>query len=206
MPEQSLSNVVNSMKDWRVALMAKLTEWTQENDSAFVPIIAEWDVDAEQDMVIPSMAGLLGAKKEDVPQLYVLNSWAGKAMPYPEKLDDVKNFSVELILAWAEATYVQIQADSLSEQYGALDKEKVPEEAQTEEEKQEWIQWREAELGHLAEMLAETERELPEAKKKLEEAKAALKVKNDFADNLEEHLDVSEAHMTRIEQAIMEEL
>ena len=43
MPEGSLTNVVDSMKDWRVALMAKLTEWTQENDSAFMPIIAEWD-------------------------------------------------------------------------------------------------------------------------------------------------------------------
>lgn len=67
MPEGSLSNVVDSMKDWRVALMAKLTEWTQENDSAFVPIIAEWDQDAEMDMIIPSIANLLEASKDDVP-------------------------------------------------------------------------------------------------------------------------------------------
>ena len=67
MPEGSLTNVVDSMKDWRVALMAKLTEWTQENDSAFMPIIAEWDQDAEMDMIIPSIANLLEASKDDLP-------------------------------------------------------------------------------------------------------------------------------------------
>lgn len=108
MPEKSLTNVVDSMKDWRVALMAKLTEWTQENDSAFLPIIAEYDVEAEEDMVIPSIANLLGAKKEDVPHLYVLNTYAGRAEPYPEKLEDVNNFSVELILAWAEVSSLTV--------------------------------------------------------------------------------------------------
>ena len=29
----------NYKKDWRLALMAKIVEWMQENDSSFVPII-----------------------------------------------------------------------------------------------------------------------------------------------------------------------
>ena len=61
MPERALENVVTTMKDWRVALMAKVIEWTQENDSMFIPIIQDWDADREEEMLIPSMAKLLGA-------------------------------------------------------------------------------------------------------------------------------------------------
>ena len=35
--------------DWRVALMAKLTEWTQDNeDHHFIPIIHAWDANNEK--------------------------------------------------------------------------------------------------------------------------------------------------------------
>ena len=61
MPEDALGNVVDLLKDWRVALMAKIIEWTQENDSMFIPIIQDWDADREEEMLIPSMAKLLGA-------------------------------------------------------------------------------------------------------------------------------------------------
>ena len=74
MPENALSNVVLTMKDWRVALMAKVIEWTQENDSMFIPIIQDWDINEEEDMLIPSMANLLGATQEDLPHLYLFNS------------------------------------------------------------------------------------------------------------------------------------
>ena len=37
MEEGSLTRVVESKDDWRVALMAKITEWTQENESLFIP-------------------------------------------------------------------------------------------------------------------------------------------------------------------------
>ena len=45
MEEKALSQVVLTKDDWRVALMAKITEWTQENDSLFIPIIQDWDMD-----------------------------------------------------------------------------------------------------------------------------------------------------------------
>lgn len=71
--EKALSKVVLLADDWRVALFAKITEWTQENDSQFVPIIADWDLERD-DMIIPSLAYLLDAKKEDVPHIYMLHS------------------------------------------------------------------------------------------------------------------------------------
>jgi len=55
----------------------------------------------DEDMLIPSIAYLLDAKKEDVPHFYVLHSFTEQAIPYPTKLDDINNFSPELIIAWA---------------------------------------------------------------------------------------------------------
>ena len=45
MEEGALMDLEKSKDDWRVALMAKVTEWTQENDSLFMPIISQWDGD-----------------------------------------------------------------------------------------------------------------------------------------------------------------
>ena len=110
MEEKALSQVVLSKDDWRVALMAKITEWTQENDSVFIPIIQDWDMD-DEDMLIPSLAYLLDAKKEDIPHIYVLHSMTEKAIPYPTKLDDINNFSPELVMAWAEKAVYSAEID-----------------------------------------------------------------------------------------------
>ena len=39
MEKGALKNVKSAKDDWRVGLMSKLTELTQANDSAFLPII-----------------------------------------------------------------------------------------------------------------------------------------------------------------------
>jgi len=58
----------------------------------------------------------------------------------------------------------------------------------------------------LEEQLKTHREQLASAEKHYEEVAAALKTKNEFAENLDDHFDVSESHMTRIEQAIQEEL
>ena len=205
MPEDALSNVVLAMKDWRVALMAKIIEWTQENDSMFIPVIQDWDVEEEESMLIPSMAGLLGANKEDLPNLYLFHPVSDKAVPYPDKLDDINNFSPELIMAWAEKTNLSLEIDHLAEDLAHID-EHVAEEGATEEDKAELEAWKKEEREHLETSITEYKVALKQAEKVFNEVHAELKVKNEFAEKLDEHLEVSEGHMTRIEQAIMEEL
>ena len=112
--------------------MAKITEWTQENDSLFVPIIADWDYDNE-DMLIPSLAYLLDAQKEDVPHIYVLHSITEQAIPYPTKLDDINNFSPELIMAWAQMTVLSIEVDNYIDQ---LDEQEAHDEANEGDKKE----------------------------------------------------------------------
>lgn len=110
MEEGSLTRVVMSKDDWRVALMAKITEWTQENESLFIPIIQNWDLEADSART-PPLAGILDAKKEDIPHIYLLHSYSGQSVMYPEKLEEVNNFSPELIMAWAQKSVLEIELE-----------------------------------------------------------------------------------------------
>lgn len=55
-------------------------------------------------------------------------------------------------------------------------------------------------------MLKSHKESLATAEKKYEEEEAALKVKNHFVDNLDDHLDVASSHMIRVERAFRDEL
>ena len=90
--------------------MAKITEWTQENESLFIPIIQNWDLDQEYGRT-PPLAALLDAKKEDIPHIYMLHSYSGQSVMYPEKLEEVNNFSPELIMAWAQKSVLEIELE-----------------------------------------------------------------------------------------------
>ena len=55
-------------------------------------------------------------------------------------------------------------------------------------------------------MLEEHKKALVELEAAYDEIVAALKVKNEFVENLEEHLEISEQHMSRIEMSMYEDL
>ena len=55
-------------------------------------------------------------------------------------------------------------------------------------------------------MIEGHEAALKEATETFEAEKKKLADENEFASNLKDHLEVSESHMTRIEQAVLEEL
>lgn len=117
MEEGALTKAEEVKDDWRAALMAKIIEWIQDNDSHLVPIFAQWDYE-NYDPTLPSLAYMLSADKEELPNIYLFHSYTGHAVRYPEKLDDAKNFSPELLMAWstvadAEIT-VQIYQDQLA--------------------------------------------------------------------------------------------
>lgn len=108
--EGSLYNVVNHKDDWRVALMAKITEWMQENDTSFIPVIGHWDLE-EENLPVPSLVEILGIHKDDIPHLYLYHPFSHTTEAYPEKLDDITKFSPELVMLWAENTVLKWQID-----------------------------------------------------------------------------------------------
>merc|ERR1719188_1116498 len=101
-----VQNVPTAKDDWRVGLMAKLTEWTQDNDSSFVPIIHSWDGNQDPAVLYPPLSHLLDAKVEDIPHIYLLHPVSETVTPYPEKLEDPTRFSPELIIAWASKVII----------------------------------------------------------------------------------------------------
>jgi hypothetical protein len=192
MGENALKNVVLSKDDWRTALMAKITEWTQENESAFIPIVAQFDRD-EPFLRVPSIADLIHAEAADLPHLYLLHPLTESAVKYPEALDDMKKISPEVVLAWASQTVFELEVQSYEDQLALADEVWKDEEGNehpnmTPEQKQE-----------VEGILAEHKDRLAAAKKELADTKAAIAEKNEFAENIADHLEVSESHMTRIE-------
>jgi hypothetical protein len=96
-------------KDWRLALFAKITQWTQENEINIIPILAEWDLNQEREsLLVPSLVEILGlSETEEIPHLFLYSPNMKHVEAYPEKLDDIKNFSPELVMTWAEMIVAQ---------------------------------------------------------------------------------------------------
>lgn len=196
MDEGSLYNVVNHKDDWRVALIAKITEWIQENDTNFVPVVAHWDIE-EATLRVPSLAHILNIDKSDIPHLYMYHPYDNTVLPYPEKLDDSSKISPELVMMWAEIAVKEWVISDLTYQidytYTNEDGEEVP--GLTDEMKEEFKQ-----------ILNDEESKLDKLKKDFDEHREKLATDNHFHNNMDDHLEVAEAHMTRIEYAFLEEL
>ena len=59
--------------DWRVMLMVRMIEMMQENDTSFVPILVPFEQNAENKMLVPQLSTLIEAKKEELPNFFVLH-------------------------------------------------------------------------------------------------------------------------------------
>ena len=99
----SLKQAASSKDDWRFALMAKVTEQTQQQGSFVIPIIAQLDL--EEDYQVPfadSLAERMGLTTEEgLPHIYFIHGPSQQTIAYPEKLEDMQKVSPELIMAWA---------------------------------------------------------------------------------------------------------
>ena len=109
-PEQQTTEEMTS--DWRFMLMVKVIEMIQENDTSFVPILTPHKMEPEDKMLVPQLSDTLGIMIEETPNFWVLNPFTEQVVMNPEPLDDINNFSPELILLWARRTvlYLEIEA------------------------------------------------------------------------------------------------
>ena len=97
--------------DWKDTLMLGIKDIIQDDqESSFLPIMAEWDLESENDEVM-SLAELLQADRADLPAFYVFNSETGQTVKYPEPLVDQTKFSADLIMAWATKTSLKFEID-----------------------------------------------------------------------------------------------
>ena len=80
-----------------------------------MPIIGQWD---EEDTLnrVPPLSTILSASKEDMPHIYLLHSLTEQVVMYPDRLDDINNFSPDLIMAWAQMTVIGIEINNYEQQ------------------------------------------------------------------------------------------
>jgi len=71
--------------------MARTTEFLQTIVSGFVPVVATHTTPGQR--MVPELSQLLNLKKEDLPNLFMVHPLSDSVIPYPDPLDDPRNFS-----------------------------------------------------------------------------------------------------------------
>ena len=94
--------------DWKIQLMSRITEMTQEEDTTFVPIVYVLD---RQSPYITNLAEMMQINKADLPNFYVLHPVTDQLVKYPEPLDDIKNFSPEYMMTWARTVVLAFEME-----------------------------------------------------------------------------------------------
>ena len=103
----------NIMMDWRLQQFYTLRNLQTKH---VIPLFKVWDQEDDEYIKgmtrddVPSLAHLLGTKKEDVPCIYLLHPDSKQMMKYPRKLENQNLFTPDLILAWAERLRLQMDA------------------------------------------------------------------------------------------------
>jgi len=62
-------------------------------------------------MLVPQLSTLIDAKKEELPNFFVLHPLTEQVVPYPNPIDDIKSVSPELILLWARQTILELEME-----------------------------------------------------------------------------------------------
>ena len=98
-------------QDWKVQLMARITEMTQEQDTGFVPIVSLYE---NTNPYVPGLAEMMQVDKESLPNFFVLHPMTDQLVKYPEPLDDIRNFSPEMMLTWARAVALSFELEKFA--------------------------------------------------------------------------------------------
>lgn len=203
--EDALLNYETQSRDWRLALFAQLTQWVQEDETnmTFLPLIAHQDRnDQVADKYVFSLAEIMEVKDSDLPAIYMLDPMTHKAIRYPEKLDNVKNFTSWLIVTWANVVKAETDIERHEAELKHYNEE--AKEAGLDEEQKAYIKEHQE---YLKEAIKHEKDFLKEIKETYEKEKQDIIAHgSEFADNHDEFLEMADLHMERIMEVMMDEL
>ena len=202
LPEGALLDEDLDHRDWRLAMFAKVIEWTQAFDDVhFVPIIAHSDRNDPDgnSIYVPSLSQIMKIDEEDLPHIYLLDAQTSKSIPYPKRMDEIHDFSPEIIMTWAEYMKAYQDEEHLKEALAQMESaEKGSDHDEAEHQ---------ASLDFLKKEIKETEEKVQEYKKSYDDAvEDAPEDSKDFAEEHEDYSDLAYLHLARIGQVMMEEL
>ena len=108
-PEQS--DKQDMIKDWRLMLMFRMIKMMQEQHTGFIPLIAPFLQTTPGGMQVPQLSAVVVAKKEDLPNFYVIHPLTQQIIPFPEPIDDIAKFSPDLVLLWARKQVLELEVE-----------------------------------------------------------------------------------------------
>lgn len=141
-----------------------------------------------------------------MPHIYFLSSVADRAMAYPDKLENMNHYTPELIIAWALTAKLNLSIEGLEDSIEHLEASLNEAEEDKSEKNEEHIEELDSHLREAQATLKEFEPALAEAELEFDRLKAQVAESNEFVKEMDEHKEISEMHLTRLEQAHTDEL
>ena len=77
-----------------------------------MPIVTQYQ---DRSPLVPGLAEIIEVSYEDLPNFFLLHPTSGQMIPYPEPMNDIRDFSPELMLAWARSEALQQEVLKLTE-------------------------------------------------------------------------------------------
>ena len=128
-------------------------------------------------MLVPQLSETLGIMIEETPNFWVLNPFTEQVVMNPEPLDDINNFSPELILLWARRTVLYLEIEAFEQEIAKFDKiQKNDPDKVTEEMREKIDEYRTAVVA------AEEELEVVKEKYDLIQDQLSKQERNEFAE------------------------
>ena len=194
--------------------MGKLVEYNKNKNQHYVPIVQQWDYEETPPQGrLPALANLLGAKKSDIPHIYLHHPGSSKTIPYPEPLTDVNKFSPELLTYWANKVVIEIEKEKVVNNISRLIQDKAAGPRREMRPKKDGqgmeevtIQVSEQEIQEAQGNLQKLVQAYEENSSKYLETLGRLEKKNEFSENIDKHHESASMHMKRVQQAYNDEL
>ena len=128
-------------------------------------------------MLVPQLSETLGIMIEETPNFWVLNPFTEQVVMNPEPLDDINNFSPELILLWARRTVLYLEIEAFEQEIAKFDKiQKNDPDKVTEEMREKINEYRTAVVA------AEEELEVVKEKYDIIQDQLSKQERNEFAE------------------------
>ena len=101
--------------------MVQVIQIIHEIDQSFVPVLTPWKMLPEEDMLVPQLSDILEIDISETPNFWVFNPAVEKYAKYPEPLDNINNFSPEVIYLWSLKAILELEIEMFKEEIATFE-------------------------------------------------------------------------------------
>ena len=134
----------------------------------------------EENLLVPQLSEMLDIDVSETPSFWVFNPALEKHAKYPEPLDNINNFSPEVIYLWSLRAILELEIEMFKEEIATFESVFEDEAGHAKD----FLKSMRDTAKEYKEALKETQKELDFVNEKHKEAKDKLKVTNEFANSV----------------------